>query len=330
MTDSFKPLVSVCMITYNHEKYIAQAIESVLMQKTSFKYELVIGEDCSTDGTRAIVCDYVRRYSGRIRLLLPKHNQGMISNFVSTVTACRGRYVALLEGDDYWTDPTKLQRQVDFFESHPDCVICFHTTKVIYEGQDKEPTVYPLSIQREISTIEDLLVSSFIPTCSVIFKNGLITEFPDWYFRLPIGDWPLYILLAKFGSIGYVNGEMSVYRVHEDGCFSRMNELMKLAISLRSREIVYENIDKKSRKILGGYIFYNSYWLAKKYFIHMDSENSRTYLKKSLQHISSNKKVPWKDIVGLLIVIYVPFVYKIYQVRKSLLTARAERVDVPD
>ena len=96
--------VSVAMITYNHERFIAQAIESVLMQQTDFAVELVIGEDCSTDKTRAIVCAYGERYPERIRLLLPERNQGMIPNFVATMNACQGQYIALLEGDDYWTD----------------------------------------------------------------------------------------------------------------------------------------------------------------------------------------------------------------------------------
>ena len=96
--------VSVCMITYNHERFIAQAIESVLMQETDFRVELVIGEDCSTDGTRAIVREFGERFPERIRLLLPEHNLGMMPNFVATLSACRGQYVALLEGDDYWTD----------------------------------------------------------------------------------------------------------------------------------------------------------------------------------------------------------------------------------
>ncbi|MDQ3815609.1 MAG: glycosyltransferase family 2 protein, partial [Armatimonadota bacterium] len=127
--------VSIVMVTYNHEKYIAQAVESVLMQETNFDYELIIGEDCSQDKTRAIVMDFQRRFPERIRLLLPEKNLGGSgkTNFLQTLAAAQGQYVALLEGDDYWTSPHKLQKQVDFLDSHPECAICFHKSNMLYE-----------------------------------------------------------------------------------------------------------------------------------------------------------------------------------------------------
>src|ERR1700676_449892 len=111
--------LSVMMITYNHERYIAQAIESILAQKVNFDYELVIGEDCSTDGTRAVILDFHRRYPSRIVPLLRERNLGGPRNFLGTLAACRGKYLALLEGDDYWICTDKLQRQVDFLEANP-------------------------------------------------------------------------------------------------------------------------------------------------------------------------------------------------------------------
>ncbi|HPD39860.1 MAG TPA: glycosyltransferase, partial [Mesotoga infera] len=123
--NSDKPLVSVFMITYNHEKYIAQAIESALMQKTDFNYEIVIGEDCSTDRTREIVVDYANRYPEIIKPILHENNVGAKANSESVRKACIGKYVAILEGDDYWIDPLKLQKQVDFLESHPHFSVCF-------------------------------------------------------------------------------------------------------------------------------------------------------------------------------------------------------------
>src|SRR5687768_16687744 len=111
--------VSVAMITYNHEAFVAQAIESVLMQKTDFDFELVIGEDCSTDKTREIVNGYKSKYGERIRVLLPAKNLGINRNLKQTLLACQGRYIALLEGDDYWTSSLKLQKQVNFLDTHP-------------------------------------------------------------------------------------------------------------------------------------------------------------------------------------------------------------------
>ena len=132
--------VSVAMITYNHERFIAQAIESVLMQQTDFAVELVIGEDCSTDGTREIVRAYGERYPERVHPLLHEHNLGLKghNNFVATLKACRGQYIALLEGDDYWTDPHKLQKQVDFLDGHPEYVGCFHNAMEVFDDGIRE------------------------------------------------------------------------------------------------------------------------------------------------------------------------------------------------
>src|ERR1700739_2391661 len=114
-----KPLISVCMITYNHEKYIAQAIESVLAQKTNFPVELVIGDDYSTDSTRKICLDYKKKHPDILKLRFPDKNMGMMPNFIANLKECDSRYIALLEGDDYWTDPYKLQKQFDFLEANP-------------------------------------------------------------------------------------------------------------------------------------------------------------------------------------------------------------------
>src|SRR4051812_40259185 len=149
------PYVSVHMITFNHERYIAQAIESVLAQNAPFPIELVIGEDASTDGTRAIVEEYCRRYPGTVRACLRERNLGFRRNFIDTLRACRGRYVALLEGDDYWLSPDKLARQAEVLDVNPDVALCSARARVVYEGGDREPWEYPIW-QRTRFTAEDL------------------------------------------------------------------------------------------------------------------------------------------------------------------------------
>ena len=119
------PLVSVCMTTYNHAPYLREAIESVLAQQTDFDVELVLGEDCSTDSTRAICEEYVARFPDRVRLVCGEENIGWRANYLRTFEACRGRYVAYCDGDDWWCDPRKLQRQVAWLEAHPDCGMCY-------------------------------------------------------------------------------------------------------------------------------------------------------------------------------------------------------------
>lgn len=239
--------VSVAMITYNHERFIAQAIEGVLMQQTDFAVELVIGEDCSTDGTRAIVRRYGERYPERIRLLLPERNLGAHANAVATSNVCRGKYIALCEGDDYWTDLFKLQKQVDFLEAHPECAICFHNVTVVYADQRHGSHYFCPPDQKEISTLEDLLVSNFIPTCSVIYRRGLFGEIPSWFNELAITDWPLHVLNAQYGHIGYIDEVMAAFRLHAGGVWSWKDAVIKTKQMLPVYGYFYVYLDKAHR-----------------------------------------------------------------------------------
>jgi len=150
------PRVSVVTNTYNHEHYIAQAVESALMQKAQFDYEILIGEDCSSDSTRKIVCEYAARNPSRIRLLLHPSNVGGPASFKQLLAESRGEFVSILEGDDYWTCPDKLQKQVSFLDQHPECALCFHNALRIYEDGSRVPVVYTGAGQTRISALEDL------------------------------------------------------------------------------------------------------------------------------------------------------------------------------
>lgn len=236
-----QPKVSICMVTYNHEKYIAQAIESVLMQQTDFQYELVIGEDCSTDGTREIVRRYAEQNPDRIRAFLRPHNLGALgrgNNGVTTLKECKGQYVALLEGDDYWTDPLKLQKQVGFLDGYDDHVLCFHNANVIYDSSKKES--HPALTFKKSSryTLRDVISGNFIPTCSVMYRNGLFLNFPDWYYTMPMGDWPLYIMLLQRGDACFMNEVMASYRVHEGGVWSKQNRVDIIKKSIEAAKIL--------------------------------------------------------------------------------------------
>ena len=151
--------VSVLMVTYNHEAFIGQAIESALAQETNFDYEIVIGEDCSTDQTQEIAQEFQQRYPDRIRLLLRKNNLGGggKENFVKTYQACQGKYIAMLEGDDYWTSPHKLQTQVDFLESHPHFSLSSHNVFIHYEDKSQPDREWLGNNHKEVLTLEDLL-----------------------------------------------------------------------------------------------------------------------------------------------------------------------------
>jgi glycosyltransferase involved in cell wall biosynthesis len=219
---SLSPKVSVLLITYNHEKFIGQAIDSVVMQKTTFPMEVVIGEDCSTDGTRAIVRAYSQKYPELIRAIFPETNQGPFQNVLRTLNACRGEYVAGLEGDDYWTDPEKLQVQADFLDSHPECAISFHKVTQVFEDGSKPPFETP-EFRKHIATIEDLLGGEFgnlIPSCSAMWRRGLFDRLPEWVEEIGFSDWVIHVLNATKGHAGFINRRMGVYRIHGGGIWS--------------------------------------------------------------------------------------------------------------
>jgi len=220
--------VSVCLLTYNHEQYVAQAIESVLAQQ-GVDFELVISEDHSTDGTRAIVDGYAARHPDRIRVLASPANVGMTRAFARGLGAARGRFVALLDGDDYWTSPDKLRIQAEYLDAHPECAICFHNVTVAYEDgsvpphpfhTEKPGRYFSRPIPKPVSTLADVAPGNFIQTCSVMFRRGLFGDLPEWFTDLVVADWPLHVLNAEHGDIGYIDADMAVYRVHAGGVWT--------------------------------------------------------------------------------------------------------------
>lgn len=209
------------MITYNHEPYIAQAIEGVLMQETDFPVELVIGEDCSTDNTRKICEDYARRFPGRVRLLIRESNLGVARNFADTLNQCSGEFIALCEGDDYWTDIEKLSLQVDFLEENPHFSSSFHRSQIRYEGAGSKDRLTE-QIEPDVLDYEGFLQrkGNCIRTETVVFRKSCFSGFPEGSDSLRLSDWVLHLLLAKVGPIKYIDRVMSVYRIHPGGVWS--------------------------------------------------------------------------------------------------------------
>ncbi len=221
------------MITYNHEQFITQAVESALKQQVNFDYEIVVGEDCSTDSTRAILQALQAAHPTRLRLVLPTHNLGPHRNFVNVLQACQGQYVALLEGDDYWIDPHKLQKQVDFLEAHPQCAMsCHDGWMLVQEGGEAVLRPYPVN-RKPFMTLQDLLSGNNIVTGSVVFRRGLFSTLPALFYDLHMADWTLHVLNARHGQIAYLDEKMSVYRVHGAGIWSSASQLQQLHERLR-------------------------------------------------------------------------------------------------
>ncbi len=208
-----KPLVSICCICYNQEKYIRQTLDGFVMQQTTFPFEVVISDDCSKDGTRQIIAEYKNKYPKMFRDVSPEQNLGSITNFAHVQKEAKGKYVAICEGDDYWTDSLKLQKQVDFMEAHQEYSICFHSVQVYNE---KKQQLEEDTITREVSETTDiyeLANGNYMHTPSVMVRKSedVLKRFEEMGVVMP-GDYVLWMLYAIHGKIYKMKDEMAVYR----------------------------------------------------------------------------------------------------------------------
>lgn len=235
-------IVSICVITYNHEPFIADTIEGVLMQITDFPIELVIGEDCSTDRTREICIKYKEKYPDIIKLNLPERNLGVMPNFILNLKACTGKYIALCEGDDYWTDQNKLQKQLHFMESNPDYSLCYHNAMIKFEGVKGRNQLFCDKSQREIIDIKDVIKGVGMPTASMLFRAEAL-EIPEWLKHIYNGDYALQLIMANKGKVRYLDEIMSVYRKQPGGLNATMRnaKVQQHIILLMSYFNIYTN-----------------------------------------------------------------------------------------
>jgi len=253
-------MVSICCTTYNHEKFIAQTVESFLMQQTNFEFEIVISDDCSTDGTLKVLKTFEQKNPGKIKVLSAKKNMGAHPNMIKTADACKGKYIALCDGDDFWTDAGKLQKQVDFLEQNPDYVICCHYTRVIDSNNNTlHVSSNPVPL---VHTYYDLLVGKQVETktATVVYHNiaavNQIFQKP-WYVKCYAGD-KLLKLFATFntGRKIYVLPEvMSCYRNHTGGVWSMIKtdarmEMMISDFNLIIKNFAYQAVHKKRLLLL--------------------------------------------------------------------------------
>lgn len=225
------PLLSVAMITYNHAPFLAEAIEGVLAQRTSFPIEFVIGEDCSTDDTRKVALDYQARYPDLIRLIPPTPNVGVNENFKRTIEACKGRYIAYCEGDDLWGDPAKLQKQVDFLEANPQYVICYHDSLPFDE---KGRINFDFGGARRDLTARELQEATPIFTLTVCFRN-VIREWPREFLDARIADTFFWAMLGEHGEGKFLPDIYPAhYRVHAGGIMSSASRQQRYRLNLTS------------------------------------------------------------------------------------------------
>lgn len=221
MPEPLAPVVSVCMVTYNHAPFVAEAIDGVLKQKTPFAIELVIGEDCSTDGTRAICERYAARFPSIIRLLPTIGNLGMNQNAIRTLGACRGQFIALCEGDDFWTDPQKLCLQYEALARDTEAAGVFHDCWIVdSERGHTRVDIGTRSIDRR-PDLRSLIREKNFRTASMLFRNrGSWETAPGWFSQAEKQDYALALLMALNGPWLYIDRPMAVYRQHPGGVWS--------------------------------------------------------------------------------------------------------------
>ncbi|MBY0535098.1 MAG: glycosyltransferase [Chitinophagaceae bacterium] len=249
------PLVSVCVITYNHEPFIRNCLDGILQQKVNFPIEIIIGEDCSKDGTRSIIEEYVDKYPDLFVPIFHNKNVGGARNgYEHCFNKIRGKYVAVCEGDDFWTNADKLQKQVDFLEAHPEFSFCFHRIDAVNEKNEKLEAQDTFDRVKVYSPEE--VIHTFIPTLSVVFKHNF-TRIPEEIYSVKSADAFLFAMLAKFGpgaDLGFMGAS---YRKHSGGVFNSLSKYKQLqqAIETRRTMLKSEFFDKRIKNEIKRDIF---------------------------------------------------------------------------
>ncbi|OBH79301.1 sugar transferase [Mycobacterium scrofulaceum] len=206
--------MSVVTITFNHEAFIRETLDGFVAQKTDFPVEVIVGDDASTDNTPAIISEYAERHPHLFRPILRSKNIGPYANLTDTLSASRGEYLALCDGDDYWTDPMKLSKQVAFLDRHPEKAVCFHPVRVIWEDGRPGSEFPPPGWRRDLS-VNALIKRNFIQTNSVLYRR--LPRYDDIPVDVMPMDWYLHVRHAARGGIGMLPETMSVYRRHPQG-----------------------------------------------------------------------------------------------------------------
>ncbi len=239
-----QPLLSCCCITYNHANFISQAIDGMLIQETDFPFEIIIHDDASTDGTVDIIKQYAKKYPRIIRTILQTENQySQKKNIMAIpIKEAKGKYIASLEGDDYWIDPLKLQKQVDFLENNSDYICCYHNAMVINGKNEVIRDTY-ITGAKDYSREELLASDTDVHTHSVVFRN--VIDYPDDLRDIPFGDMVRWHLMGFHGKAKYLpDVGKAAYRIHENGVWGQLDNLSRFEKTIFSKQRLRENLIK--------------------------------------------------------------------------------------
>lgn len=246
------PTVSVCCITYNHAKFIGQALESFLNQNTSFSYEILVYDDASNDGTRDILKEYELKYPQIIRVFYSSENQysqGVrLLNLRYNLPRARGKYIATCDGDDFWTDPLKLQKQVDFLESNPEVVMCFHGFDRLENDKSTDSKLYNHLHHSPFTIFEQKeFLQLHVQFLTIMFRQNV--KFPMISSEIN-GDVFVLTHLSEVGKCAYLNFNGAVYRYHQNGVFRKMSRIGQINSSIKTRKIISDQVKPRTRKFL--------------------------------------------------------------------------------
>jgi len=321
------PVVSICSTAYNHDNFIRECLEGFLMQETTFSVEILIHDDASTDSTANIIREYEAQYPHIIKPIYQIENQyskGIQPYVIFNFPRARGKYIALCEGDDYWTAPNKLQTQVDFMESHQDYSGCFHNVSVAYEDGSK--SMHPQFDEplKDTFTVQDLAAANVIPTSSNLFRARLFPEFPAWCARMPIGDWPLHVLNAEHGDIGYIDRIFAVYRVHSGGVWSSLSTSESYKISIQVAQAIDAHLGFKYTRAIRKNIAYWHYRIALNMSREGVDKGISAHLRSSIRNCFSHEQISKKAFLAMFIKHSCPVLYmRLKQVQKALRSIRS-------
>jgi len=279
------------MLARNHERYVGQALESAVTQQTSFPFEVIVGEDCSSDTTPDIIRSYAQKYPDIVKPLFREKNLGMQRNNIDTFAHCQGEYIAILDSDDFWTSPHKLAKQVAFMDSNAEFVLGFHRANVLYED-GRASHVIPADPVPE-PNVENLLVVNFVPSLSTMYRRSALPEFPAWYTNVWTYDWPLHVMtLCRGGKIAFLDENLATYRVHATNMWASQTDRLRLQREIEAYEYVLDFVPEQYKAKARYGLMRRLYDLANNFRKAGDKEQARRTYQRAIAMQSKGHEMP--------------------------------------
>lgn len=306
--------VSVIIPAYNFEKYIAQTIEGVLMQETNFQVEILIHDDASTDATAEIIRSYQDKYPNRIHSILQSENQYSKGKWGAKALykMARGKYIALCEGDDLWTDPTKLQKQVDFMEAHSNCSISCHKVLYHFEDDGQKDYEFPDIDGNRVFLKEELYGNYISATCSMLFLNERINELEEFNTGFLVGDLPIIYFYLSFGDMAYLADRMATYRLHSQSFYHPLKTIQQEFIQFDTFVKLKTRLRIKGSKKIDRKIINHGLHILEAYQKEMNYRGMRQILRQSLQARPKISRSQLPYYIKYALIAFVPWVDKLF------------------